>query len=100
QCSVQRTFGPGEAPRYARGASDSRIGWLTDSSVGPNGALLRPGKSGGARTLFGVKVRFCGGNHRTPEKPGIFPVSCCEATPPIPHATLPRAPPESRRSTL
>jgi len=40
--------------------------------------------------VFGVKVRFCGGTHQTAEKPGVFPLSCCEAIPPIPHPTVQR----------
>ena len=34
QCSFRRTCGPGTTPRWARGASDSRVGWLTGSLVG------------------------------------------------------------------
>jgi len=56
-------------------------------------------KSGGARTVFGVRVRFRGGIHQTAQKPGVFPLPCCEAIPPISHPTVLRAPPESRRST-
>jgi hypothetical protein len=45
-------------------------------------------------TGLGIKVRFCGSTHQTAEKPGVFPLSGCEAIPPI----LTRPSRESRRS--
>ena len=48
---------------------------------------------GGTRAVFGAILCFCGGTQQTAEKAGVFPLSCCEAIPPIPHPTLPRASP-------
>ena len=61
------------------------VGWVrvggVPTPVARNVTQLRPSKSGGTQTVFGVKVRFCGGAHQTAEQPGVFSLSCGEAIP-------------------
>ena len=45
--------------------------------------------------VFGVKLSFCGGTRQSAEMSGVFPSSCCEDLPPIPHPTVPRGSPVS-----